>query len=580
MKLAEALKIVQVAPPPNAENFSVYLACGFLPLHLATFLEANLRQLLPKGRIEIQTGLYGDLAGNLERLKNAEVAAGIVVFEWADFDPRLGLRSLGGWGPNVLAKIIADVESSARRFLQSLSDAAGAKPLAICLPTLALPPISYHAEEQIGLWQLQLTHAVNDFAVAAAVIRNIKILNQQQLDLTSPLAERLDVKSELSAGFPYRIAHAAKTAAMLARLIQPRAAKKGLITDLDDTFWHGLLGEDGIEGISWNLDQHSHIHALYQQLLMALSQSGVLIAVASKNDPALALKAFERDDLIMKRDHLFPFEVNWNAKSQSVDRVLQAWNVSPDSVVFVDDSPLELAEVKSVFPEIECLLFPRGDDQAAYNLLENLRDLFGKESILEEDAIRLDSIRRGAELRNQEVSASGSSADSFLEHVEAELTLSLAHDPSDARPLELINKTNQFNLNGRRLSKAEFDSRVGAHNAFVLLVAYKDKYGPLGKIAVMLGNLEQRKLNIDAWVMSCRAFSRHIEHKCLEYIFDKLDISDITFDYELTARNGPVREFLAAVSGKEPLSPFTLDRETFSNRKPSLHHKIKELIHA
>ena len=145
---------------------------------------------------------------------------------------------------------------------------------------------------------------------------------------------------------------------MLADLIQPRPAKKGLITDLDDTLWRGLLGEEGVAGISWDLDRHSHIHALYQQTLRALAESGVLIAVASKNDPALVTEALARRDLLLPKDCLFPIEVNWKAKSQSVYRILEAWNINADAVVFVDDSPIELAEVQSLFPAIKCLRFP------------------------------------------------------------------------------------------------------------------------------------------------------------------------------------------------------------------------------
>jgi len=580
MKLVEALKILQGAPPTNAEELSVYLACGFLPLHLVTFIEAYLRQRLPDRQIAIETGIYGDLPGNLGKFKGAATCIGVVVFEWADFDSRLGLRSLGGWGPNVLADILINVQLRADSFLELLKDVSSSKSVVISMPSLPLPPVSYHPIEQASLWQLQLIQAVNDFAVSAAVIPNVKILNQWSLEMSSPLAERLDVKSELSSGFPYRTAHASRLAKMLARLIQSSQSKKGLITDLDDTFWRGLLGESGVMGISWSLERHSHIHALYQQLLRALSDSGVLIGVVSKNDPALVLEAFEREDLLMTHGRLFPFEVNWSAKSESVGRILQIWNVSPDSVVFVDDSPLELAEVKSVFPEMECLRFPRDDDQAAYILLEDLRDLFGKEFVFEEDAIRLDSIRSGAELRNQKMNGPSLEADFFLKQLEAELTLNLTYDASDERPLELINKTNQFNLNGKRMSKTELVSRMAAHNAFFLLVSYRDKYGPLGKVAVILGKVDSQRLNIDTWVMSCRAFSQRIEYKCLEYIFDELGISEITFDFKPTVRNRPLQEFLLKVFGAELRPTYTLDKETFSNHKPALYHTIKGLIHA
>src|SRR5437899_13061782 len=124
-------------------------------------------------------------------------------------------------------------------------------------------------------------------------------------------------------------------AELLSRLVQNRTPKKGLITDLDDTLWKGLLGEVCPEEVSWDLDHRSHMHGLYQQLLQALSAAGVLIGVASKNDSSLVEKAFQREDLILSRDAIFPMEAHWGPKSESVARILKTWNVAADAVVFI-----------------------------------------------------------------------------------------------------------------------------------------------------------------------------------------------------------------------------------------------------
>src|SRR6185295_4898361 len=102
-----------------------------------------------------------------------------------------------------------------------------------------------------------------------------------------PLATRLDVKSYVATGFPYRVVHASVLADLLARLLQPPVPKKGIITDLDNTLWLGILGEDGPGGVSWDLDHKSHMHGLYQQLLHSLAEAGTLIAAASKADPSV-----------------------------------------------------------------------------------------------------------------------------------------------------------------------------------------------------------------------------------------------------------------------------------------------------
>jgi FkbH-like protein len=574
MKLSEALKISQTDPGPGAEKFRVYLACGFTPLHLATFLAAHLRLRVPSRDVEIQTGRYGDLTGTLARLRESSGDAAALVLEWSDLDPRLGLRSLGGWEPRVLADVQETVGSSAIRILGLLEAAAKATPVFLCLPTLPLPPISYLPASQSGPFDLFVRKTLQDFGLKAAEIPRVKVLSQQRLDELSPLAERLDVKSDLMTGFPYRLAHAASMAELLALLIEPRAPKKGLITDLDDTLWRGILGEDGVMGISWDLDNRSHIHSLYQQLLGALADSGVLIGVASRNDHALVLEALEREDFLLSKDSLFPLEINWQQKSRSIGKILRAWNIKADAVVFVDDSPLELAEVKDVYPEMECLLFPKNDDQAGYQFLHNLRDLFGKQAVLEEDAIRVESLRRSVEFQVQSETMSQNSPGDFLQHVEAGLSFSPIDAAGAARAFELINKTNQFNINGQRLSAAEFQNAVQRLGGFSLLVSYRDKFGPLGKIAVLLGRVEYPSLKIDTWVMSCRAFGRHIEHKCLEYLFDQWDVAEIELGYQATARNEPAREFLSQFWDQQTDSACKIQRQVFMSRKPALFHSV------
>lgn len=577
MKLSEALKIAQTAAPVGAEKLIVFLACGFTPLHLSTFLKAHLCERLPKHNVEIQIGIYGDLIGNLERLlKSSTAAAGVLIIEWADLDPRLGLRGLGGWSPNLLPDIQENVQSAVNRIVQLLRNAPPANLPAISLPTLPLPPVSYLPTSQAGLSELLLKRTIQNFAVSVAEISNVKILNQSRLDEIAPPSERLDVKSELTAGFPYRLAHADKVAEMLAQLIAPSPPKKGLITDLDDTLWRGILGEAGIAGVSWELDRQSHIHALYQQLLAAIAESGALIGVASKNDSDLVFQALERQDLVIPKKHLFPLEVNWQQKSLSVDRILKAWNINADAVVFIDDSPLELAEVKAAHPALECLLFPKTDAQAAYQLLEKLRGMFGKQAILEEDAIRAESLRRAREFRDETANGTAQSLESFLKNLEAEITFSPIDAEAELRAFELINKTNQFNLNGKRLSNAEFQNARHRRNAVSLIVSYKDKFGPLGKIAVLLGDMDSSVLKIDSWVISCRAFSRHIEHQCLEYLFENCAAAAIELDYQPTPRNEPTRQFLAQFLD-DSVSPCRIEREVFNGKKPQLFHKVAEI---
>jgi FkbH-like protein len=153
----------------------------------------------------------------------------------------------------------------------------------------------------------------------------------------------------------------------------------------------------------------------------------------------------------------------------------------------------------------------------------------------------------------------GTTPTKFLEQLDADISFSFSKSPLDPRALELVNKTNQFNLNGKRYTEAYWNRYLRDPASFLMLVSYRDKFGPLGKIAVIIGRRE-KKLNIDAWVMSCRAFSRGIEYRCLEELFRKFDVEEIELDYSRTDRNMPLTDFLTELLGTAPSPKCAISR--------------------
>ncbi len=576
MKLIDALGLLTKPVKEGALPFRVFLACGFTPLHLQTFLAARLRQLLPNHTIAVDAGIFGDLVGNLERLEPAIYDVVPIIVEWQDLDPRLGIRSLSGWQSTDLPDIIESVNLQITRLQQALAQTSPI-PTSVCMPTLPLPPLFHNPMHQWSAYELQLRRAIASFAEAVSNDSHIRVVNSQCLDELSPPNERFDVKSEIMAGFPYTCSHASKVAELLACLIHNPGPKKGLITDLDDTLWAGILGEVGVGGISWNLERHTHMHAVYQQFLASLGSAGILVGIASKNDPALVEQAFDRKDLLLPKGSVFPFEIHWFRKSESVRRILETWNVGAESVVFIDDSPMEVAEVKAAFPDMECIVFQKNKYDAIWELLKRLRNLFGKTSVTQEDSLRLQSIRDATALR-ESLETPGGSLNEFLQRAEASILFSCDNQSGDTRALELLNKTNQFNLNGRRFSESDWMNYLQDPAAFLVTATYKDKYGPLGKIAILLGRVENTKVSVDAWVMSCRAFSRRVEHQCLKFLFDKFDATEIVFSYQPTIRNGPIQQFFQELLGFPPDGRPQLTRAEFLVKTPDLFHCVEEVV--
>lgn len=571
MQIIDALKTIR-DQPQDGDTWPCDLICGFTPLHLQTFLTAELIRRSEHRRIELSVGLFDDLNGTLERvIDERKSRSAAVVIEWSDLDPRLGYRSTGGWRPDRVADVVQSAALRLEQFARQIRRLAGDVPVALVLPTLPLPPLFQSSVGMAGPDELELRQSLAAFASQLAREPSVRIVSPQQLDRHSPPGERHNATSHLRTGFPYTTAHAGQIAACLADTLLPATPLKGIITDLDNTFWAGIVGDDGIDSVSWDLDNRSHHHGLYQELLASLADLGVLIGVASKNDPAIAEAALQRRDLVFPADRLFPVEASWEPKSQSVSRILQAWNVGADAVVFIDDNPMELAEVSQGVPGIHCRQFPARDADAVLGLLTELRSLFGKTTVSREDRLRLDSLKSQAEFAQTQADTDG-----FLSAAEAQLNLEW-NQPDD-RSLELVNKTNQFNLNGARLTESEWRHLTGHPKSILLGVNYRDKFGPLGKIAVVAGRVTQPDiLDVSHWVMSCRAFSRRIEHATIQALFRRTGCSCIRFHLIETDRNGPLRQCLRELCGIDPVTgPLELSHATFETNCPEVFAEVTD----
>ncbi len=569
MRLAEALQVIRHASGPN--SISVELACGCTVLHLATFLSARLRLRFPEVGGTVKGGVFGDLEGNLARASQSESDGALAIIEWSDLDPRLGFRSSALWNRHSLDDIVRQVAERCARLERLVSALSRIRPVAVVGPGLPLPPLHHVPSAMSSGFELQLLALTANLLNGLGTIRNVRVVSDSTLAAVSPPGARHDIVADLRTGCPYTLAHSDALAALAVTCLFPEPPRKGLITDLDGTLWKGILGDVGVDGVSWTLDAGSHEHAIYQNLLASLAGSGVLLAVASKNDPDLVQIALQRNDLLVSEQHFFPVEASWGTKSGAVRRILDRWNVGAESVVFVDDSPMELAEVAEAHPGLECLQFP-ADTKAIPAFIRALRDRFGKPLVLAEDQLRQASIRASATL-SARADDQAAGPDDFSERLGATLTVEPVGD--DGRALELVNKTNQFNLNGERYTETAWRLLRARPGGFATTVAYVDRFGPLGRIAVLAGLLRGDTCEVDVWVLSCRAFSRQVESHTVRYLFDKTGAKIVCFRHHMTARNGPVQTFLAGV-GAIPAADgaLMLEAGTFKTHCPPLFHKV------
>jgi len=319
-----------------------------------------------------------------------------------------------------------------------------------------------------------------------------------------------------------------------------RYSAKVLVTDLDNVLWSGLIAEDGIDGIQCSEEGTGFRHFIYQSFLAKLKANGVLIAAVSRNDINVACSPIKAGKTLLSESDFIEILASYEPKSVHIRRLSETYNLGLDAFVFVDDNPIELAEVNIALPQVKCLQFPEHDDQYA-DFLNELSLLFNRCVVSDEDKNRTEMyrLRRDAVNERSFIEKEGGDLTEYLASLRMELTIYDCSKYNRERAIQLINKTNQFNLNGRRVANEDI-SDVLAAGGKLYTVKLEDRSGSHGEILACLINNNGVVLSL---VLSCRVFQRNIEHIFLCWLIRTYRTA-IKLSYEATDKNIPVTNFL------------------------------------
>jgi len=320
--------------------------------------------------------------------------------------------------------------------------------------------------------------------------------------------------------------------------------KKVLVTDLDNVVWSGGIAEDGLDGIAFEQHGRGYPHFIYQGLLRRLRGEGALLAAVSRNDAETAMLPFRAGRMPLREEDFVAIVASYNAKSAQISELASRLNLGLDSFVFVDDNPVELTEVSLALPAVRCVPFPHQADALA-GFLTELSSLFGRREVTAEDRDRTDLYRRRLEGLTPSAT-SGADISRFLKDLDMTLTLQERSQGDRTRAVQLINKTNQFNLNGRRITEAEVGEVVGAGGR-LYTASLSDRTGSHGEILSCLVSVDGM---ITAFAMSCRVFQRRVEHAFLAWLASQPHPPS-AMDWASTPRNEPFAQFLRELTGTE-----------------------------
>src|SRR6266404_6765595 len=283
-------------------------------------------------------------------------------------------------------------------------------------------------------------------------------------------------------------------------------SKKCLVLDLDNTLWGGVVGDDGIQGIILGEGTaRGEAHLALQRYAKDLTERGIVLAVCSKNDPDIAGRAVdEHPEMILRRRDFACFVANWQPKPDNLRAIAAKLNLGIDSLVFVDDNPVERAAVREALPMVAVPELP--DDVAGYVECIAQAGYFETSAFTADDRERAQ--RYTDNLIREDDLDSAQDLDSFLTGLNMSAVYGPVQEVDIPRVSQLINKTNQFNPTTQRYSLEEVTAFCRDEANTVLQFRLVDRFGDNGLVSAMIMRpvgAQPGVLDIDTWVMSCHS---------------------------------------------------------------------------
>ena len=328
--------------------------------------------------------------------------------------------------------------------------------------------------------------------------------------------------------------HVARTAAAIRGM-----SRKALVLDLDNTVWGGVIGDDGMEGIQIAQgDPRGEAHLAVQRLALDLRQRGVVLAISSKNRDEVAREPFEKHpEMLFKLDHIAVFQANWNDKATNIRAIAEELSLGLDAMVLLDDNPVERGMVRYLLPQVAVPELP--EDPAWFARTLAAAGYFEAVTFAAEDLKRAGFYQDNARRASLQKQVGG--VDAYLASLDMTITFQPFDATGRARIVQLINKSNQYNLTTRRYTEPEVTQVENDPGVFTMQVRLTDIFGDNGMISVVICRSgEPGSWEIDTWLMSCRVLGRRVEQMVLREILAHArtaGIKKLLGTYKPTERN-------------------------------------------
>jgi FkbH-like protein len=452
-------------------------------------------------------------------------------------DDLLGVTEANAEGPAALPAGREELPGIAADFIDAVAGAARSSPAPylVCLCP-GSPRHSPAAAAAIASIEHRLASALRGMT-------GVYVVTKDDVDALYPVANYYDAYGDRLTRTPFTDLFYAALSTLIARRIYAlRAAPyKVVVLDCDHTLWSGECAI--ADGGEIELDAPRRF---LQEFMVQQHAAGMLLCLCSKNNDHDVFAAFDKHpEMPLRPEHLVSWRINWQAKSANIEELARELGVDPASVVFIDDSPFECAEVRVNCPGVLTLQLPDADEIPSF-----LRHLwiFDRLNTTEADASR--SQRYKQNQQRARVREEAGSLEAFLNNLQLRVTITAAEPAQWPRIAQLTQRTNQFNTTTIRRSESEIQHACARLEC--LTVSVVDRFGDYGLVGVVLFQAVQQVLVLETFLLSCRTLGRRVEHQMLAAVTGiarsrRLDRVDIHF--MPTARNQPARDFLDEVAG-------------------------------
>ncbi len=321
-------------------------------------------------------------------------------------------------------------------------------------------------------------------------------------------------------------------------------SRKLIILDLDDTLWGEIVGDVGWENI--RLGGHDHIGEAYvdfQYALKSLTNRGILLGIVSKNEEEAALEVINKHpEMVLNVNDFAGWKINWEDKAKNILELVSELNLGLQSVVFIDDNPVERDRVRDALPEVFVPEWPK-DKMLYKSALLDLR-CFDTPFVSKEDVER--AKMHVSERKREKMKSDVRSLDEWLKTLKIKVKIEELSERNLQRATQLLNKTNQMNLTTRRLTVSELVNWTSQNNCKLWTVRVSDKLGDSGLTGIISLEINNKKGKIVDFVLSCRVIGRKVEETMLFAVISyarSKQLDEIIAQYIPTSKNKPCLEF-------------------------------------